>query len=664
MLERIRVREADIENNLDAIVQQLLLKEEVTNQRHRLLIDHFVVEKINEITHTADQLADLYLDEDDIVTLRNAPSEGHEVLALAMKEFDAKVADIREHRSSSTRSLPPIRHTLPHPTPKLLDHVFRLPELFGRCFYLEDSYQLFFQFMEQTMDLASRAKEEEEEAEEGDEEENGVEETGAISYHIGTDGEKNIAFHWLRKAVVSWLSSWEPCLEYLPFIARLTALIQRSIPAHRKLMGFQLYRRWVTDLLQYLNDFYDRVAPLASPQRDQLMHDVEAKLAEYWIALENERAIPWAEEGGSLLETDAAVFSPTSTSSESLHLHAKKCSGLLVPTTLRKHLDHFSLWPLRFVSSVIQQAQSSVISPSDRSSTEAHDPRYREGNREPLDGSGGSAMNTSCHPWPEEEALLKYFPRSEEEVREVCLVEGKVVALLRSLLFEPFQYTEKYLRRTQGKTLEEQENERIESEEAFLDSFHRLQNHFSLHTVESTIAQAAQYHLEAQKDQALEDRRKEKNAGIGNSSASPHTQKDNLKEEDEGEEGDEKGEELIEEDGKPIPRWLIHLQQLNKIFMCDVCGGTVYRGPKMFREHFGGERHAEGLRRIGITEHLKTFEGLHTIQDVITLRDQLEQLRVKTRKRLRREHELEEMQDASGKVVTAGAYAQYQYRKA
>lgn len=637
VLERIRVQEADIENNLDGIVQQLLLKEEVAHVRHRLLIDHFVVKTIDEIVSTADRLADLYLDEMDIVTLRQAPSEGMDVLTLAMKEFDAKVADIREHRSSAARSLPPIRHVLPHPDPKALEHIFSPSECMGRCFHLEANFQLYFQFMEQTTDLASRANEEEEEEEE----------------RVGADGEeeegRGMGLGILRGQLVSWLSSWEPCPEYISFIARILPLIQRDIPAHRKLMGFQLYQRWVSDLWTYLDHFYDRIAPLASPQRDQLMKDVEEKLYDYWGGLEKEKHIPWANDapsgggvpGGSGSgagaggEGDAA---PSSSSSlpepSSVHVHAKRSSGLLVPSSLRKHLDHFSLWPLPFITSVFQQAQSSV----------------------------SSSFSADGAAWPEEDMTLKYFPRHLEDIKEVCLVEGKVIALLKSLLFEPYQYTEKHLRRNQGKTLEEQESERVEEEKEFLESFSRLQKKFSLHTVETTIAQAAQYHLDAQKSQAMEDLKKE-SQGKDQHSGGSGGESEEEDEDNAGRGGVGAGGELIGEDGKPIPRWLVQLQQLNKTFTCDVCGGTVYRGPKMFREHFGGDRHAEGLRRIGITEHLKTFEGIHSIRDVIELRDKLEQLRVKTRKRLRQEHELEEMQDPSGKVVTAGAYAQYQYRK-
>lgn len=607
VLERIRIREADVENNLDAVVQQLLLREDVTNKRHRLLIDHFVSQKIYDITVTADQLADLYLDEDDIVELREAPHEGREVVAQAMKEFDAKVADIRENRSSVARTLPPIRHVLPQPSVNALEAIFSPSELYGRCFYVEDNFQLFFQFMEQTMDLASRAKEEEEEE---------------------VDGDSGVGV--LQKELSSWSSSWEPCPTYNVFVAQLRTLIQKDIPAHRKLLGFQLYKQWIRDLLAYLTHFYNRIAPLESAKQKQLDEDVEKNFAEYWSALEKERNIPWATDVGGGVEREGTSSEP---SSESAHIHAKKCSGLVVPSTLRYHLEHFSLWPLGFISSVLQRAIGEE------------------------EGRGTSNERT------EQDASLQYFPRNEAEVKEVCLDEGKVISLLQSLLFDAHQYTEKYLRRHQGKTVEEQEQERREAEESFLESFQTVRKN-ALNTVETTIAQAAQYHLDAQKDISLEDRMNNKNKGQGGVG---DTALQNMNKTGTGDDGDDddvrSGKELIGEDGKPIPRWLVHLQQLNKVFTCDVCGGTVYRGPKVFKEHFGGDRHAEGLRRIGVTEHLRTFEGLHSMKDVIALRDQLEITRTKTRKRLRHEQEMEEMQDPSGKVVTAGAYAQYQYRR-
>lgn len=600
ILERLRLREADIENHIDSIVQQMLLREDVSNKRHTLLIDHFIARQLKEITTIADELADLYLDEDDIVELRNTPSEGAEVLATALKEFEAKVADIREHRSSSTRSLPPIKHELLRPHANLLDDIFSPAERYGRCFHLEPNYQLYYRFLEQTTEIGSRCVTAAREASH----EMGLGSSG--SYSSSSLASSSALGASLRDSIQTWCASWEPSTDYLVFLSNLPTSILKEIPAHRKLIGFQPYREWILDLLAYLQNFYRRQFPLDEEHLSQLMVDVELKADEYWSALRLAGDIPW-------------VHPPSSSASNGVQsgpsmMHSKKSSGLAVPSSLRHYLESFSLWPLSYIQSTLLPAAAATASA----------------------GEKGTAA------W-----WLQHLPRDEAEIQSVCYAEGKVVALLKSVLFDTFQSTNSFLTRNQSKTLEEIEKERQEEEDAFANSMKNAQKH-AQNTVEGTIAQAAQYFLEAAKDVEKESE------GI------PHP--DSMKEDQA--EAEQLRNTLIGDDGKPIPRWLAQLQQLDKIFTCDVCGGTVYRGPKLFREHFGGDRHAEGLRRVGVTEHLKAYEGLTSMQEVIQMRDQLERLMVGTRKRLREEREMEEIQDGTGKVVSAGAYAQYQHRRA
>lgn len=560
ILERIRIREADIENHIDSIVQQMLLQEEVKNDRHQLLIQHFIAGKLRDITRIADELADSYLDDDDIVNARNAPSSGREVLAMALKEFDAKAADIREYRAAmASIALPPIRHELSRPQPRDLDSIFAVPEHYGRCLYLEENYQLYVRFMRETMELGRRSEED-----------------------LPGDPVTASSSARLRDEIQSWSASWEDVDEYIPFVAQLSPFILNVLPAQRKLAGFEFYRAWVENLLCYLEDFYRRIFPLEEERVVDLLQDINRKSEEYWAALSQVEEIPWANAAS---------------------VNTKKLSGLVVPSSIRHHLEQFSLWPIPFVRSLLAEGMS----------------------------------NTSD--W-----TLQYFPKSLEEVRGVCVTEARIVALLESLLHETYQYTVKYMKRSQSKTLEELETEREEEELAYAESLKSVQKH-ALNTVEGTIAQAAQYHLQAEQAAAAE---RELQGG-----GKPKEEEDE----------EEDRNVVLDDDGKPIPRWLAQYQQLNKIFTCEICGGTIYRGPKVFREHFGQERHAKGLWQVGVVQHLKSYEGLTSIREVINMRDRLNRTLQGTRKRLREERNLEEMQDEKGRVVTEGGYEKYQQRQ-
>lgn len=223
------------------------------------------------------------------------------------------------------------------------------------------------------------------------------------------------------------------------------------------------------------------------------------------------------------------------------------------------------------------------------------------------------------------------------DVKSVIYAEGKVVMLLQTLLFETLRETEKILLSDYGKTVKELEWERQRLQEEFLRSVEEAKKK-SATTVEGSVAQAAQYDVAAT---------------LGPPDA-PSTAADNGAEVGEGE------GQLLDRDGKPVARWLIQLQQLHKKFYCEVCGGTVYVGPKAFKEHFGAERHAEGLRRLGVTVRLKDYEGISSIRKVIEMRDRVMNNTTNPRKRLHEEQEGEEMQDAQGNVITAGAYKRYQ----
>lgn len=118
-------------------------------------------------------------------------------------------------------------------------------------------------------------------------------------------------------------------------------------------------------------------------------------------------------------------------------------------------------------------------------------------------------------------------------------------------------------------------------------------------------------------------------------------------------------------DGNPIPQWIVKMQQLDQKFPCEVCGGTVYDGPKNFSEHFKAERHIGALAKLGALKNIRLYDGITSILGVIKLRDQLEGQTATSSTRIRmREDELaEEIQDVQGNVMTHRGLRQYQERR-
>ena len=109
-------------------------------------------------------------------------------------------------------------------------------------------------------------------------------------------------------------------------------------------------------------------------------------------------------------------------------------------------------------------------------------------------------------------------------------------------------------------------------------------------------------------------------------------------------------------DGKPIPYWLYKLNGLNQTFACEICGGYVYAGPKVFREHFSQWRHAWGMRCLGVP-NVKEFWHVTRMDEV---RELWEKMKKEERKTTWREDEDEEMEDAEGNVFNKKTFLELQ----
>jgi len=105
-------------------------------------------------------------------------------------------------------------------------------------------------------------------------------------------------------------------------------------------------------------------------------------------------------------------------------------------------------------------------------------------------------------------------------------------------------------------------------------------------------------------------------------------------------------------DGKPIPYWLFKLHGLNHYYECEICGGESYRGRRNFELHFAEQRHASGMKSLGIP-NTKHFHGVTSIDDAQelwkSLQDKLAQGQFDGTKD-------EEYEDSSGNVLSRKTY--------
>lgn len=619
ILERIRSLEADIEKDIDSIVQQELFASSITNDRHRILLDHFVLQHTSSIHATAEKLLDAYLDEDDIEEAQSAPSEGSDVIVAAMKSFEAKIADIREYHHTY-RDLPPIQNGLDNVEPKLLDDIFAVNERYGECFDLNASYNNYSRFMVYTKALAEACSDDHSSLTESQQKE------------LGTIATSSVA---------QWSRLWSGRLDFFHFTKTLPQLLLQEVEAHRKIVGFRHYQRFVMDLLAYLSDFYLRIYPLKRDALDRLLLSVESDGEIFWAALIAEKAAVQHDaaassspsfipgEGSSVKAAEAEAGEGRGEVGDGIDANGhtggtmrvalgnKLSCGLTVPPSLRRYVKSYSFWPIAMIEQLLSK-------------------------------------EAALHPqgMTDADAAVHLLPCDMAEVKKICFAEAQAAALLQSLLFKTLAQTEAMQLRDYSKTVEELEMERWRRERDFMASIEEVMKH-TTSTIDGTVARAsaAAFDLrlaidssDDEADKAAEEANQKRSNTAGGETAAEQ-------------------QEMLGEDGQPIPRWLVQLQQLDKTFVCDVCGGTVYRGPKVFREHFAAERHAEGLRRLGVTRNLKDFEGISSIREVIDMRDQLSKDELGFRKRLRENADNEEIQDVRGRVVTAKDYERLQQQR-
>ena len=241
VLERIRTVEADVERAQESIVHQQMLT--IDNRRHQILRDHFIKSRLATISTSVEKLLDMYLDEDDIVEARDAPSvaesedETPGFLARVMQSFEAQVSTLREYHARNS-DIPPTTYELDVPTESLIAGVFTTAERFGECLDLASPYEQYSTFM------------------------------------IETKKEND---------------TLEKRLEYMHFVANLPRVILET-PLERKLMRFDLYCAFITGLAHYMQDFYRRVKPLNPESLQVVLDKVAEQNTEYFGLLSSKAA--------------------------------------------------------------------------------------------------------------------------------------------------------------------------------------------------------------------------------------------------------------------------------------------------------------------------------------------------------------------------------------
>ncbi|GAX24445.1 splicing factor 3A subunit 3 [Fistulifera solaris] len=105
-------------------------------------------------------------------------------------------------------------------------------------------------------------------------------------------------------------------------------------------------------------------------------------------------------------------------------------------------------------------------------------------------------------------------------------------------------------------------------------------------------------------------------------------------------------------DGKPIAYWLFKLHGLNHYYPCEICGGESYRGRRNFELHFAEQRHAAGMKSLGIP-NTKHFHGVTNIDDAKRL---WENLGAKLNQSQFDGAQEEQFEDSHGNILSRTAY--------
>lgn len=87
-------------------------------------------------------------------------------------------------------------------------------------------------------------------------------------------------------------------------------------------------------------------------------------------------------------------------------------------------------------------------------------------------------------------------------------------------------------------------------------------------------------------------------------------------------------------------------------YTCEICSGEAYRGRRNFELHFGDQKHAAGMKSLGIP-NTKHFHGVTNIQDAQELWESLQEKLKEDQFDVSKE---EEYEDSNGNVLSRTTY--------
>jgi splicing factor 3A subunit 3 len=306
---------------------------------------------------------------------------------------------------------------------------------------------------------------------------------------------------------------------------------------------------------------------------------------------------------------------------EAVHRHRDMWEQLaerrVPPSRMKKYERSFVLWDLALLTQPNEAMREAMEAPDDDAA---------------LGGALGSA-------YPISRPSTYEAPRLQD-VEALSLAEAKIIRLLAVPLSQVYHDTAEYVKRWECRTAEDMRLDAEDADAAFKESVEKAAETVRASSLIDTVAKAnlSEENLLPPSDHARED-------DNVNATLSKFGNVD----------------QLVDALGNPLERWLLKLQQRNKTFHCEVCGGRVYHGPREFRDHFQMPRHLEGLRKLGCSGlSTSIFSGIATIDTALWMRDFLMKNGSNIRKRLREEHNNAEMQDTFGNVMSVADFRKFQ----
>ena len=397
-------------------------------------------------------------------------------------------------------------------------------------------------------------------------------------------------------------------VDYLTFLRDFPAL-GRTVPREKKLKAQPLeYRRFLTDLRDYLIGFHERTKPLADTNvlREMIRQEFEAKWerkeVEGWFgevtpaaaavsaAAAAEQEPGAAPAAAAAADSSSSAAAPAAASSE---FFCAACSKQFAGAgVFNAHLSGKKHKKNAEIAAALSSTSSSAAAPAEDA-------------------------NASAEGVPSAPAAPASLLKVSADLRSLALLEMEISSFA-DLLAPELTATREHLLKKQTRTYEELQAEIAATQAEVL---------------RAKMALKSGGGNDEGAEEGEDDAEADANAPLYNPLNLP-----------------------LGFDGKPIPYWLYKLHGLNLKFDCEICGNFSYAGPRNFERHFTEWRHAYGMRALGIP-NTKHFAHITKMADAQALFEKLKREGVGAGFKPEEE---EEMEDAEGNVFNKRTYLELQ----